>query len=104
MFCFKKKKINYLNGLLLTLFQQIEEETQQQSNTRPFTCDGASSSKIPHIIEEKVKQIIDIMFPNKIVASSRRHKINITKNVQQCCFVKACLIIANNSRALNQSK
>ncbi len=90
MFCFKKKEINYLNGLLLTLFQQMEKEIPTHS------CDRASSSKIPHII--------DIMFPNKIVASSRRHKITTTENVQHCSFVKACLIIANNSLALNQSK
>ena len=96
MFCFKKKEINYLNGLLLTFFQQMEEEIQQHSNMNPSTCDVASSSKTSHIIEEKVKPIIDIMFP--------RHKIPITENVQHCSFIKACLIIANNSRALNQSK
>ncbi len=96
MFCFKKKEINYLNGLLLTLFQQMEEETPQQSHTHPFTIDAASSAKISHIIK--------IMFPTKIVASSRRHKITITENVQHCSFIKACLIVANNSRALNQSK
>ena len=96
MFCFKKKEINYLNGLLLTLFQQIKEETPPQSHTHPFTIDAASSSKISHIIK--------IMFPNKIVASNRQHKIHITKNAQQCRFIKACLIVANNSRVLNQSK